>query len=982
MIAIPIALFFGVCCSATFAARELFAKSRYGGTKEFRINMGLDADLSARRDKDTGRSIGGSSWAARVAAAHSSAGGAPLIARMRWAIVCVTIAVGLLPTTAHANAPIHSFTITPSTTQAGGHPDIETVITLGNRENQHIPAPTCDCQDAKDIFIESPAGIIADPHAVPQCTAADFGEDRCPVDSQVGKVVLNVSNETVGQRGLALTAVFNLVPHPGEAGLIAFNVPLLASPIFIVVNPRTESDYGLNLAVTDINHLFGLADQVLTLWGIPADPSHDAERLPVGWDSFEQGTAPPQPSDSPLAPYLNNPTTCGVPLSATARVLAYDLGTSEATTSYPPTTGCDQLSFNPSLYAQPTTTATDSASGLAINLQVPQQQSPTVPSPSEIKEATLELPKGVSINPNAADGKSACTDSEARFHTQEEAQCPEFSKVGSLSVISSALPGPLPGYIYIGEPQSGNRYRIILAADGFGIHVKLPGTVTPNSQTGQLLITFKELPQTPFEDFNLHFFGSERGILATPDQCGEYAVNSTFTPWDSELPKQSSTQYFKLDSGPYGAACPGPTRSFAPRFEAGVDVHTGGSHSDFSLDLTRSDGEQNVSALSVTTPPGFAATLAGVPYCSDPALQSAAEPGYSGLEEESSPSCPVASQIGTATTGAGSGTHPVYIPGKVYLAGPYKGAPLSLAVIIPAVSGPYDLGDVVVRAALQINPETAQVTAVSDPLPQILEGIPLRIRSVLISLNRPQFALNPTNCDPFSIGAKALGDPGSQADLTYPFQVTNCSTLPFSPKFSLGLSGSSGHAGNPSLHTTLTANPGEANISKVQATLPHSEFLDNAHLQAPCTRVQYADQQCPPGSMIGFAKADTPLLEKPIEGPVYLRAGGANRKLPDIVAALNGQIDITLVGHVESVPGRIRTTFSTVPDAPVSKFTLNLDGGNKGLLENGTNLCDKTLRANVEISGQNGKNSNQNPAIQTTCGRSPKLHVNRGKAAL
>ncbi len=299
-------------------------------------------------------------------------------------------------------------------------------------------------------------------------------------------------------------------------------------------------------------------------------------------------------------------------------------------------------------------------------------------------------------------------------------------------------------------------------------------------------------------------------------------------------------------------------------------------------------------------------------------------------------------------------------------------------MITPAVSGPYDLGNVLVRVALHVNPETAQITAVSDPLPKILQGIPLRLRSIRIDLNRPNFSLNPTNCDPFSVATEVFGEEGAVAKPSAHFQVANCRVLPFAPKLTMGFSGSTKHAGSPALHTTLTANPGEANIAKVQATLPHSEFLDNAHIQSPCSRVQYAAQQCPSDSVIGFAKAETPLLEKPLEGPVYLRSGGNNRKLPDIVAALNGQIDIALVGHVESVPGRLRTTFSTVPDAPISKFTLSLDGGNKGLLENGTNLCAQTLRASVDIGGQNGKTANQSPVLQAPCPRKRKGHKKNG----
>ena len=391
-----------------------------------------------------------------------------------------------------------------------------------------------------------------------------------------------------------------------------------------------------------------------------------------------------------------------------------------------------------------------------------------------------------------------------------------------------------------------------------------------------------------------------------------------------------------------------------------------------ALELTRNDGDQNLSGLSVTTPPGFSATLAGVPYCSDAAIAVAASPGYSGLAEEANPSCPAASQIGTAVTGAGAGNHPVYVSGKVYLAGPYKGAPLSLAVITPAISGPYDLGNVVVRAALHVNPETAQITAVSDPLPQILEGIPLRLRSIRIDLNRTNFTLNPTNCDPFSVNAQVTGDQGAQANLTSP---SRSPTAPLSPSLPSSPSASparpSALATPPCMRRSPT-NPGGCQYRRDRRSpcpTPSSSTTPTSRRPARASSSPQQAAKCPPGSVIGFAKAETPLLEKPLEGPVYLRAGGAGRKLPDIVAALNGQIDIALVGHVESVPGRLRTTFSTVPDAPVSKFTLSLDGGNKGLLENGTDLCAQTLRASVDMAGQSGKTANQNPVLSTPCAK-------------
>jgi hypothetical protein len=358
-----------------------------------------------------------------------------------------------------------------------------------------------------------------------------------------------------------------------------------------------------------------------------------------------------------------------------------------------------------------------------------------------------------------------------------------------------------------------------------------------------------------------------------------------------------------------------------------------------------------------------------VPYCSEAALAHAADPTYSGLLETQSPICPAATQIGTAVAGAGAGTHPLYVPGKVYLAGPYKGAPLSLVVITPAVSGPYDLGNVVVRAALHVDPTSAQISAVSDPLPHILEGVPLRLRTIRVNLDRSDFTLNPTNCTPFSVGAQVSGDQGAVAGLSRHFQVANCGTLPFGPKLALRFSGPTTRAKNPALHATLTARPGEANIASAKVLLPRSELIDNAHIDTVCTRVQFAANACPTGSAIGYAKAETPLLDKPLGGPVYLRSAPNSKSgLPDIVAALRGQIEIDLVGHNDSVNEHLRTTFDSVPDAPVSSFTLTLDGGSKGLLESNSNLCSGPQVARQQMTAQNGKRASSNLRVQTPCG--------------
>jgi hypothetical protein len=912
-------------------------------------------------------------------------------------------AAALLALTAAAQAktPITYFTARPGNIQAGGHPDVEIRFGVENRIAQ-VSQSVCNCEDVKDATVHLPAGFIGDPHATPQCTIAEFSSDTCPIDSQIGIV------SVVTPFAPFDAALYNLVPPPDVAGLTGFKTFIFDTPQFTVLSARTGSDYGLDAKATSIYHgTFPLVALQEVLWGVPAESRHDQLRLdeskvPGGAPSYlgalcdehgAESTADPntvyQPCDtnftgispvksnSPPAPFLQAPTSCDSSQTSYLEVLSYDGESTQASDIWPREVGCDQLSFNPSLYAQPTTTQTDSASGIDVNLNIPQQLSPTIPSPTELRGATVTLPEGFSINPNAADGKTGCTDEQGHigaFGDEESARCPEFSKVGSLEIDSSALPGPLPGFVYLGQPQPGNPYRILLVADGFATHVKIPGTVHADPMTGQLVITFTDLPQTPLTAFNMHFFGSERGLLATPTQCGTYSVTSSFTPWDSALGSQTSQQFFTLTSGPGGAPCPGQARPFSPTFEAAAVGNTAGAHSPFAVQFNRADGDQFAKAVTISTPPGFSATIAGIPYCSDAALASAEK--ASGATEEASPSCPAASRIGSSIAGVGAGNHPLYVSGKVYLAGPYKGAPLSLAVITPALSGPYDLGDVVLRVALSINPVTAQISAISDPLPHILEGIPLRLRSVRVNLDRPGFTLNPTNCDPFTVGADIFGTEGGSINRQAPFQIANCRSLPYEPKLTLNLSGGLKRRGHPAVHAVFSTTPGEANTKRVSVALPKGELLDQGHIGTVCTRPDFARSACPAGSLLGTAEASSPLLAQPLKGNVYLRSNPSH-ELPDLVADLRGQIDIELAGTIDTVKGgSLRTTFATVPDVPVTRFDLDLAGGAKGLLINNESLCGKVKKATTEMIGQNGVVVDTKTKLQSQCG-GKELHRKR-----
>jgi hypothetical protein len=913
---------------------------------------------------------------------------------------------------ASADIPVKVFGLVPGETEAGGHPDVQFAVSVENallqQQNSGFESE-CACENPRFVTVHAPTGVVGNAHATPRCTAADFAVLSCPVSSQIGIVSAGVSLGFFETQ--LILPIYNLEPRTADPGLLGVNA--LGSKIFYTITGRTGSDYGLDTVVQLFNG-FPTYQINNIYWGVPADPANDSARFKyqtVGTlfnllcdingtaitpNQFQMEVPPNGPSHAKYAcgafsfppgppstffnqtpaqstakevPFIINSTNCGAALTTSVDVLGYDGSFSTTSGTYPSPTGCDALDFNPALAAKPTTTEADSPSGLDVDLTVPQPLAAKSPAPSQIKAATMTLPEGFTINSNAADGKLACDDLDAKIgiNSQDAAECPDFAKIGSLVVETSLLPGPLPGYVYLGAPKPGNRYRVFLAADGFNTHVKLAGEVYPDPVTGQVVISFQNLPQSPFSRFRLHIFGSERGILATPTRCGTYAVESHFVPWDSILPDQNSTQFFTIDSGPNGTPCPGATRPFSPSFSAGSSGNTAGSYSPLSIDLNRNDGDQFLSGLSVSTPRGFAANLKGIPYCPQSAIDLLNAPGYSGAAEQASPLCPAGSQIGTVKAGAGAGSRPLNADGEVYLAGPYKGAPLSLVVVVPAVSGPYDLGNIAVRAAIYVNPVTAQVTTVSDPLPQILEGIKLRARSLRVNVDRPNFALNPTNCDPFSVDATAFGDEGATSALSSHFQVANCASLPFKPQLKLILTGGLRRRGHPAIKAVLTRRPGEANLGRTSVALPKGELLDNSHIGTVCTRPQFASDTCPEGSLLGTAEAVTPILDEPLRGNVYLRSSSNN--LPDVVADLEGQIDIELAGRIDTINGgSLRTTFDAVPDAPVSRFTLSLAGGKRGLLQNSTSLCGKPRYAVTKMTGQNGAKLNTRTKLSVRCG--------------
>ncbi|HXR29649.1 MAG TPA: hypothetical protein VN752_00740 [Solirubrobacterales bacterium] len=878
------------------------------------------------------------------------------------------LAACALATPAQASQAINDFTVTTSTTQAGGHPDVKMSFTLDSPG-----AP----EAAKDVAVNTPEGLFGNPNAVPKCTSEDFAFKRCPSTSQVGLITIRANHEGNPNALLGTAPIYNREPPGAQTALFGFIVPGLEIPISIPVAVRTTTDYGLRFTVANLTQLTPLAKAELTYWGFPADEIHDPERFPkgtVGCPGKAGADCLTKPTSAGISvnPLINNPSICtGAPLAVSLDLTTYqDPGNpTHAEAAYPASTGCSAMTFKPVLLATPTSKETDAPAGFDIEMAAPQPLGRST-TPSPIKSATLTLPEGLTINPDAADGQRACLDAEAGFDSEAPHNCPDNAKIGTFEVDSPSLDGPLTGSIYLGQPKPGNQYRFFLLASGFGINAKLLGTFHPDPTTGRITALIEDLPQVSFETFDLHLFASDRGLVATPTHCSVYRVDAHFFPWNVVLADQRSEQFFELSSGPGGASCPGTTRPFSPRLAAGTSNPLAGAFSDFHLKLDRDDGDQFIGDLGFTMPPGFTGSLRGLAYCPEAAILAAAQ--KPGLAEQAAPSCPAQSLIGTTNVAAGPGSHPFHAQGKMYFAGPFKGAPLSLVAVTPALAGPYDYGTIVVRVAVNVDPATAQVTALSDTVPAIVGGVPIRLRSIEVNLTRPGFTLNPTNCEALAVKSQGIGDQGTVAAFSSLFNVVNCATLGFRPRMAitqLGGKKQTKRSKNPALRVDLYTRPADANIRSLSVTLPKDFAIDQGHLGNICSKAELAAKRCAGRQPIGGARVDTPLLDQPLAGPAYAVSGYG--RLPRLIFILGGQVTIMPEARSASVKrGHLKTTVPVIPDAPVGHFRLDLLGGAQGYLVNTKSLCaGKAPQALVEFTGQNGKARTQKVAIKAACGK-------------
>lgn len=916
--------------------------------------------------------------------------------------------------------------------QAAGHPPMgfTQYIIQHNEVGPLRPlVEPIEARTIKTLRADLPPGLTVNPQATPHCTLAEFETvaelapgvfgrvPSCNPSTIVGRdEVTLVTNENEVEispikfpglkvpKGFVVepgaetgtrVPVYNLVPKEGEPALIGFVVGF-KELIFLKTDVSWESDFheAFTIDEPEPSHPFSTLKNRLVSFGRVGDGTYLTNPTTcVDPNQFEHLYSTWLRADSWLEP---NPSFPNGSTPVEAKV-------EDSTGKLIQQEGCDIVPFEPSLEVSPGTTQVDSPSPATVVTKLPfdpAKEGGEKLSQSHLRSAKVTLPAGMGLNPSGSNGLVACTDAQFKKGVRVyDNACPAASVVGTAAIKSPPLAKPLTGNIYVGEqkssnPASGEEFRILVEAKepNEGVAVRLVGNTAANPVTGQLTTTFDEqevgplagklprgLPQAPFESVVLHFDGS-KAVLTSPPTCSTAETTGQMEPWARPGTQVPVSSKFTLSSDPGGGTCPTTlaARKFAPSYTAKTNSSKAGKYSPFVVHIGRSDGQQELKLVNVTLPKGLTGNLSGIPYCSAASITAAAS--TSGRTEQVKPSCSNKSKIGVTSTTAGTGNHPVTLPGSVYLAGPYKGAPLSLAVITPAVSGPFDLGTVVVRIALNVNPETAQVNPVTDAIPDVFGGVKLDIRAIDFNVNRKKFMLNPTNCAKQATSGFINGggsDPTSAATwssytVSAPFQATKCKKLGFKPTLFTRLfaKGNTTRAKHPKLRAILQTRKGDANVLRSALALPSALFLDQGNIRTVCTRPQLASDKCPKASIYGHAEAKSPLLDRKLKGPVYLVS--SKHELPDLLANLRGQVNIHLRGVISSPHGGIKTVFNNTPDVPVTKFILRMEGGKKkGLLQNSQNICKGRLSSVMSMKGQNGKKvkNNRLPLKVSGCGK-------------
>lgn len=856
-------------------------------------------------------------------------------------------------------------------TQAGGHP-FEATTTINFNTYRNADPEKGDLtpvEPVKDITVDLPAGFVGDPSGLGRCSLAQLSytefiasKPSCPPDSQVGTTLIR----TFGSRlAWGPIPVYNMDPPSDAPARFGFNA--LGTVVTLDVTVRTGGDYGLSARLRNVSEGLTAASASLTLWGVPGDPVHDPERACVGVLAPWQG-GPTCSAGTAVTALLRNPTSCPPAGTGLATVLSVDswfhpdaVVQQTVFSHLPPgypfptaqwgaqqgTTGCEQVPFDPSFSAAPDSTVAGAPTGFSFDITLPQSSDPAAIDEADVKKVVVSMPAGVRLSTSAAAGLAGCSPAQVALDSAAPAACPAESKIGTVEVRAPAVRDPLEGSVYLATPHDnpfGSLVGLYLVASGSGVTLKLPGQVSLDPSSGQVTTTFDNNPQLPFSSLHLALDGGARAPLANPVACGTYTTHADLTSWSGKTVSADSS--FAITADGNGAPC--PANSFAPGFTAGTESPVAGTSSPFELQITRPDTSPDLGGLQLHTPPGLTGKIASVVLCSN--------------ADANAGTCPPASKIGDVTVGAGSGPNPFYITnGGLYLTGPYKGAPFGLSVVVPAIAGPFNLGNVVVRQAITVDKHTAALSVASDPLPTILQGITLGVRDIRVSIDKPGFFLNPTSCAQQTIAATITAATGQTKAVSQRYQAAECASLAFKPSMALAVGGK-GHlrTGDPTpLSTRITMPAGQANIRYVRVTLPSTINARLTVIDDACTRAQFETDiaKCA-HAQAGTAVAVTPLLRDPLRGNVYFVRNG--HPIPDLFVALRGQVDFDLIGRV-TIPGgkKLATTFSTAPDVPIKSFKLHLYGDNKhGSVGAAANLCTTTSKkatAALDFIGQNGR---------------------------
>jgi hypothetical protein len=937
-----------------------------------------------------------------------SGGGAPA------ARVTHTITVSRSPTP----FGVENYELTPEEAggspdrQAGSHPfQLTTTFDLnqlagGFNNNLYEVEPAVL---AKDLHFKLPAGLIGNPSPFAKCTLAQFfakPSPTCPSQSILGVAVVTVQEPRGGALKTITSPLFNLEPSVGEPARFGF-LPA-AVPVFLDTSIRTGKDYGITVTVENVPQTIGFLSNTVTFWGIPGLAAHDGQR---GYGCLEGGVCRPAEESGP-PPFLALPTSCsGEPLNTEIELDSWaaphnplSVGATEPMGTL---NGCNRLAFGSEIRIAPNLEAASTPSGLKVDVHVPQEEALNAEglTPADVKNITVTLPEGIQLNPAAADGLQACTQTQVALNSDTEAACPNASKIATATIKTPLLPPGqyVKGFVYLASPQNfagplenpfGSLVAMYLVAKDpiSGTLIKLPGRVSL-SATGQVTATFEDNPQLPFEDAELEFFGGERAPLVTPARCGSYTTNAAFEPWTNTATDQEvlrSTATFKITTGPNGTSCPGTSLPFDPTLASETTNVNAGSFTPLSTTLSRPDGDQAIQSVTLHYPAGVSGILTGVPLCPE--------------AQANAGTCPASSQIGETIVSVGVGGDPFTVTGgKAYLTEKYEGAPFGLSIVNPAQAGPFDLQEgrpVVVRARIEVNPSTAALTITTDPpgspyaIPTIIDGIPLQIQHVNVLVNRPGFTFNPTNCKPTSITGSINSAEGASSPVSVPFQVTNCAALKFAPKLAVSTAGETSKAKGASLHVKLTYPTGPAgtyaNITRVKVDLPKQLPSQLKTLQKACTAKQFEANpaDCPAASKVGYATAVTPLLPVPLVGPAIFVSHG-NEAFPSLIVVLQGYgVTLDLVGSTFiSHAGITSSTFKTVPDAPVGSFELTLPQGKYAALaanlpgKANHSFCGQTLKMPTEFLAQNGAKINESTTITVTGCKAKKASKKKKKKA-